>query len=185
MPDRGAAEEKQLLNKAQLGDAEAYARLYDLYAPRVFRFLSAHLDQRLDAEDLTEEVFLRTWRSLASFRWRGVPFSVYLMRVARNALIDHYRHSKLGKEVLSLDDDRLQDASTGSEVAALDTFDRDQLRRAMSALSEDYRTVLSLRFLAECSPQETARVMGRSTGAIRVLQHRALLELRKKITELD
>ena len=94
----------QLLEDAQSGNAEAFGELYERHAQKVFRFLYARLDNRLDAEDLTEDVFIRVWRSLPTYRDWGNPFLAYVFRIARNALIDHYRRSGASKQLMSLED---------------------------------------------------------------------------------
>lgn len=171
-------DDHQLLVSARDGDTEAFGYLYERYADRVFRFLFAHLDNRLDAEDLTEDVFMRVWRSLPNFREQGVPFLAFVFRIARNALIDHYRRSGAIKNQVSIEDLTLRDGNPTPGESAISSLEREELRISLEQLREDYRTVLVLRFLSELSPEETALVMGRSPGAVRVLQHRALLALR-------
>jgi RNA polymerase sigma-70 factor (ECF subfamily) len=168
----------QLLSQARAGNSHAFGELYELYAPRVFRFLFAHLDNRLDAEDLLAEVFLRAWRSLPAYQERGLPFAAFLFRIARNLLIDYYRQSGHARGQVSIEDLNLQDTdlTPGEKVSA--GLERSELREHLAQLRDDYRSVLVLRFLAELSPEETAQVMGRSPGAVRVLQHRALAALR-------
>lgn len=184
MPERHEAgdhqlDERELISLAQNGDAEAFGGLYEQFAPVIFRFVRAHLDDRLDAEDLTEEVFLRVWRSLPNYRDNGVPFVAYLFRVARNAIIDFYRRSKQERGQVSLDDTPLPDhrPDPGDIVAA--NIEHKELSKTLTLLREDYRTVLALRFLSDLSPEETGQAMGKSAGAVRVLQHRALISLRK------
>jgi RNA polymerase sigma-70 factor (ECF subfamily) len=174
----GMVEDHQLLSYAKEGDAEAFGRLYERYADRVFRYLFAHVDNRLDAEDITEDVFLRVWRSLPSYREQGVPFLAFLFRIARNAAIDHYRRSNPTKGQVSIEDISLREHNPGPAESALSNLERDELRALLEQLREDYRTVLVLRFLSELTPEETAQVMGRSEGSVRVLQHRALASLR-------
>lgn len=171
-------DEIQLLNQARKGDSYAFGELYERYAPRVFRFLFAHLDNRLDAEDLLAEVFLRVWRSLPGYQERGLPFAAFLFRIARNLLIDYYRQSGHNRGQVSIEDLSLQDTAMGPGEKASAVFERSELRQYLAQLREDYRSVLVLRFLGELSPEETAQVMGRSPGAVRVLQHRALSALR-------
>jgi len=168
----------QLLKIAQEGDTEAFGELYERYAARVFRFLYSHMDNRLDAEDLTEDVFLRAWKSLPNYREQGVPFLAFLFRVARNALIDHYRRAAGTKQDVSLEDLPLHDRAPGPVEVVMANLEHSKLRQTLDQLREDYRTVLVLRFLGELSPEETAQAMGRSSGAVRVLQHRALAALR-------
>ena len=170
----------QLVEKSQGGDAQAFGRIYERHAPAVFRFLYARMDSRFDAEDLTEEVFLRAWRSLPGYQEKGVPFIAYLFRVARNALIDHYRRSKRINQ-LSLEERVIKDGRPGPGDVALAQIENEEVRQALNRLRDDYRLVLMLRFLGNLSPDETAEVMGKSSGAVRVLQHRALAALRKEL----
>ena len=179
MPDWPAVDDVQLLKKAQNGDAQAFGELYERHALAVFRFLYAHLDDRLDAEDLTEEVFLRTWRTLPRYRDQGVPFKAFLFRVAHNALVDHYRSHSRTKGELSIEDSVIHDLRDEPGSLFLQNQEHQELRNTLAGLREDYQTVLIARFLADLSPEETAQVMGRSVGAVRVLQHRALTALRK------
>jgi RNA polymerase sigma-70 factor, ECF subfamily len=179
MPDWPAVDDVQLLKKAKNGDAQAFGELYERHALVVFRFLYAHLDDRLDAEDLTEEVFLRTWRSLPRYRDQGVPFKAFLFRVAHNALVDHYRSHSRSKGELSIEDSVIHDLRDEPGSLFLQNQEHQELRNTLAGLREDYQTVLIARFLADLSPEETAQVMGRSVGAVRVLQHRALTALRK------
>jgi RNA polymerase sigma-70 factor (ECF subfamily) len=181
MADAPVVEDHHLLKSAQDGNTEAFGMLYERYADRVFRFLFAHVDNRLDAEDLTEDVFLRVWRSLPNYREQGVPFLAYLFRIARNALIDHYRRSGPVKNQVSIEDLSLHDGNPGPGESAISSLEREELRVSLEQLREDYRMVLVLRFLSELSPEETAQVMGRTPGAVRVLQHRALSALRSML----
>ncbi len=179
MPDRQEPEEARLLQAARQGDTLALGKLYECYAPRVFRFLFAHLDERMDAEDLTEEVFLRVWQALPEYQERGAPFGGFVFRVARNALFDHYRRSRRRQAPETLDEERLPAARSDRADDPDAWFESAELRRLLAQLSEDQQTVLSLRFLAGLTPEETGQAMGKSCGAVRVLQHRALRALRK------
>ena len=169
----------QLIKIAQEGNAEAFGELYERYASRVFRFLYAHMDNRLDAEDLVGDVFLRVWRSLPNYQEQGVPFLAFLFRIARNALIDHYRRASKSKQNVSIEDITLRDSGPGTGDKVVANLEHEEIKQTLGQLREDYRTVLVLRFLSELSPEETANVMDRSAGAVRVLQHRALAALRK------
>lgn len=185
MSERQQVDETLLLQQAQKGDAEAFGQIYELYSPLVFRFLFAHLDDQLDAEDLTEEVFLRAWQSLPGYRMRGVPFTGFLFRVARNALYDHYRRSRKRANDPGLDQELIDDLQPDPAVSVPLHLERRELRQTLGQLREDYRTVLVLRFLVGLSPDETAQAMSRSSGAIRVLQHRALAAVRKLLLKQE
>lgn len=174
-------DDEQIIKKVKGGDAEAFGILYDQYAEIIFRYVYSHLENRLDAEDLTEEIFLRAWRALPKYDERGLPFTAFLFRIARNSLIDHYRQRK---PVQSLDDIEIQAHEAGPEEAVDTRIENNDLRQRMAELREDYRNVLVFRFLSGLSPEETAQVMQRSVGAVRVLQHRALSAL-KDLLERD
>jgi RNA polymerase sigma-70 factor (ECF subfamily) len=183
--DMLSPDDAQLVNQARTGDAEAYGQLYERYAPMVFRFLFAQLPDRLDAEDLTTEIFIRAWRSLPRYRERGHPFSAYLFRIARNLLSD-YRRSTARMETLTEHHARsLPDPGAPLDEAISARMERQSLQETLSRLREDYRTVLVLRFISGLTPEETAGAMGRSQGAVRVLQHRALKALKDSFPDQD
>ena len=179
MPEQQNVDEARLIQEAQHGGAEAFGQLYEMYAPAVYRFLYAHIDDPLDAEDLTGEVFLKTWQSLPGYRQRGIPFSGFLFRVARNVLYDHYRRLRRRGAPLRIDGELAEDILRDPAQNVPSELDHKEVRLLLSHLREDQRTVLSLRFIAGLSCDETAQVMGKSSGAIRILQHRALTALRK------
>ena len=179
MPDR-QLDDEQIIKRVKNGDVEAFGILYEQYAEVIFRYVYSHLDSRLDAEDLTEEIFLRAWRALPKYDERGLPFTAFLFRIARNSLIDHYRSHKI---VQSIEDVELQSHEAGPEETVEVRIENGSLREMLTKLREDYRNVLIFRFLSGLSPEETAQVMQRSVGAVRVLQHRALSALSALYTE--
>ncbi len=183
------ADEAELIRQAQSGDAEAFGCLYERYAPPVFRFLFVRLNDRLDAEDLTEEVFLRFWRALPGYVIQDAPFRGFLFRVARNALYDHYRKGRRTARIQPLDDNRPDDPHRDPALSVPDRLERDaaraDLRKALCQLKDDHRLVLELRFMGGLSPDETAVAMNKSAGAVRVLQHRALQALKKVVHSLE
>jgi RNA polymerase sigma-70 factor (ECF subfamily) len=182
MPDRQNNKDSELIKQARQGDTDAFGEIYECYAPAIFRYLYSHLDNRLDAEDLTEEVFLRTWQSLPRYRDKGVPFLAYVFRIARNALVDHYRRQKKPQpELFAEYSTSILDLSPGPAEIYSDKIEQQELHLMLNQLREDYRTVLILRFITGLSPNETAQIMDRSEGAVRVLQHRALSKLRKLV----
>jgi RNA polymerase sigma-70 factor (ECF subfamily) len=187
MPDSQAPpfDDAALVERAKSGESEAFGVLYERYASRIFRFLCAQLPDDFEAEDLTTEVFLRAWGSLRRYRERGYPFSTYLFKIARNALIDHWRKTRLDPRhsLDELGDLPARVLEPGELV--IRAQDRQDLRKVLAGLREDYRLVLVLRFINGLSPLEVSHVMGRSEGAVRVLQHRALKALRKKSLEID
>jgi len=183
MPNWDGLDELELLAQAQDGDPEAFGELYNRYAGLIFRFLYAHLDDRLDAEDLTHEVFMKTWRSIAKYQQQGLPFSAFLFRVAKNCLVDFYR--RLGQHAHDLSGAEQTDALALSDPAGeiSNQMEHREMVRLLHSLKEDYRLVLTLRFFSGLTPEETAHVMHKSVGAVRVLQFRALGALRLLLEE--
>ncbi len=176
-------EDHQLLKDAQQGEADAFGVLYERHAAAIFRYLYAHLGSRPDAEDLTSEVFLRAWQFLPRYHHRGVPFRAFLFRVAHNALVDAYRRGRYNPSISQEDDGASADEHEGPAEILLGKTDRAELAGVLAGLKDDYRTVLVLRFISQLSPAETAMVMQRSPGAVRVLQHRALEAMRQRMTD--
>lgn len=179
MPQWQDVDDAQLLIRSQAGDAEAFGALYERNAQAIYRFLLAHLNDPMDVEDLTEEVFYRVWRSRSTYEERGIPFTAYLYQVARNVLVDHYRRNKHSAQNVELDEGQLayHDADPADMVS--NSLENQEIRELLIQLRDDYREVLVLRFFNQMSPEETAQAMQRSVGAIRVLQHRALTAVRK------
>ena len=174
--------DQELIKKAQRGDPLAFGELYECHAPVIFRYLFAHLDSRMDAEDLTGEVFLKAWQSLPKYNERGVPFLAFLFRVARNVLVDHYRQSnRLESKTPDELDGYKQEGSVETIEMVGNQMEQQHILRVLARLRPDYQSVLTLRFISELTPDEVAQVMERSVGAIRVLQYRALAALRQEI----
>lgn len=184
MSQRHAADDRRLVRRAQDGDVEAYGELYLRHAAQVYGYLAAHVDSAQDAEDLTGDVFTRCWQALPGYHERGVPFPAYLLRIARNALIDYYRRQKNYLHLAIDEADAVPDeVQTQPVEIVLSRLELQHLRHLLDQLRTDYRTVLVLRFLSDLSVTETARVMDRTAGAVRVLQHRALAALRALLPE--
>jgi RNA polymerase sigma-70 factor (ECF subfamily) len=176
-------EETQIIEKSRSGDVEAFGKLYEIHAPTIFRYIYSRVGNRLDAEDLTEEVFIRVWENMPKFKQRGAPFISYLIRVAHNIVIDHYRCARReGVELTTTEEDIADHRSDAAEVV-MENVELNEIRTMLSRLNENYRTVLGLRFFSNLTLEETAYAMRKSPEAVRVLQHRALAALRKLVAE--
>jgi RNA polymerase sigma-70 factor, ECF subfamily len=169
----------ELVRKAQDGEVEAFGQLYERHVRSVFRFVYSHIDNHSDAEDLTEEVFLRVWRAIPKYQEQGVPFIAFLIRIARNVIIDFYRSSRRENLNLPLDDIQIAGSKSGLDENVIQSQITSEIRTLLANLKDEYRMVLILRFINELSPDEIAEVMGKSSGAVRVIQFRALAALRK------
>ncbi len=174
--DRAPQEELQrLVEQASKGDAGAFGKLYDLYLDMVYRYVYYKVGAQAEAEDLTSQVFVKAWEAMPRYRWREIPFSHWLMRMARNSVIDHYRTSKpqgeLNEEVVSRE--------LGPQAEYLRVERSKEMEAAIRQLPEDQRTVIVLRFIEELDYAQIAAVTGKSQGSLRVTQFRGLAALRK------
>ncbi len=169
------ANREALIRRAQEGDAEAMAEIYQLYAPVVFRYFFFRVSDQATAEDLAGEVFLDLVKALPRYVARGIPFTAWLFRIAHARLVDHHRRTAYRQtEELS---EALVDHASDPEGEVVDRAGTRRLEDAIMALTDEQRTVIQLRFLDRFSLEETAEAMGKTTGAIKALQHRALREL--------
>ena len=172
-----------LVERAQGGDGAAFAALYDVFAPRIYRFFRFRVATAESAEDLTQKVFLKMIEQLPKYEPRGIPFAAWVFRVARNAWIDEDRTARptvplgLLTETAAL--------TVGPHEAAVAAIESETLRTVVATLPPDQRDVIASRFFAGLSCRETAMQMGRSEGSVRVIQHRALAALRKRLPTFD
>jgi RNA polymerase sigma-70 factor (ECF subfamily) len=177
-PNSDAHGERLIVDAARAGDEAALSELYALYFPRVYRYILARTGSTYDAEDLTEEVFMRVLEAIERFQWRDVPFSAWLFRIAHNAVISQRRKdSARGRtapllDVLAID-------SRGPDELVENRLALNEIMRAAEQLPEAQRQVITLRFSAALSVAETALAMGKGEGNVKVIQHKAITKLRE------
>lgn len=169
--------EEQLLRRARQGDAAALEELCRREWQPVYAIVARAVGSRAEAEDLTQEVFLRALRALDRYQEMGAPFRAFLATIARNLIRTHWKTSRAGPITLARWPD-LPGDEADPEQSVIVAAELAQLRHALETLSPDYQTVLRLRLLDGRSADEVAALMRRSPGAVRVLQHRALTALR-------
>jgi RNA polymerase sigma-70 factor (ECF subfamily) len=171
-------EAQLLVRRAQAGDAGALGELYEQFAPEIFRYVLRHLNNhRQDAEDLTDEVFVKALQRLGGYEYRGAPFSAWLYRIARNQVIDHMR--TLPRRRAASIDAVPEMTDRAAERSLTGALDKNELTDALIHLSDDQRRAVSLRFLSEYSTAETAAIMGKTEDAIKKLQARGLAQMRR------
>jgi RNA polymerase sigma-70 factor (ECF subfamily) len=170
-----------LITRAKRGDSEAFGSLYERYLDPIYRYVQSHVGNTRDAEDLTEQVFLRAYQALGSYQPRGHPFSAFLYKVARNMLIDHHR---VRREELPIEsaEHHVGDIHALDE-GLLDQVESAALQEALAELPPDYSEVIRLRMLLGLPTETVASWMGRSEGAIRVLLYRALKMMRRRLSQ--
>jgi RNA polymerase sigma-70 factor (ECF subfamily) len=166
-------EQERLLIEAAQKDPSHFAGLYESNFERVYAFVVRRVRDRHEAEDLTAEVFQHALANLSKFEWRGVPFVVWLFRIAANAIADRWQ--RISKERSDPVSDDL-DQSSWQEIER-----RAMLFRLVDDLPADQRSVIVKRFVEQESIREIAEEFGRSEGAIKQLQYRALESLRERV----
>ncbi|HTP06793.1 MAG TPA: sigma-70 family RNA polymerase sigma factor [Anaerolineae bacterium] len=173
--------EEDLIVRAVQGDTAAFGDLYERYLALIYRYVFYRVNDVAEAEDLTEQVFLKAWEALGHYQLRDVPFSAWLYRIAHNVVADRYRTHK---ETLPLEGQLLLCDVASSPEDRLDWRETiEAVAYALSQLTPIHQQVLTLRFISGLSHAETARVLERSEEAVRVLQHRALATLRELLTK--
>jgi RNA polymerase sigma-70 factor (ECF subfamily) len=172
-----------LVELARGGDSEAFGQLYDHYHSSVYRFLYYRVGSVPLAEDLTAETFFRALRSMSSFRWQGKDFGAWLMTIARNLAMDHFKAGRTRLEQTTEDMGTLDTTTEGPENAVLSLLTNEALLEALSQLPTEQRECLVMRFLQGLSIAETADVLGRSAGAVKQLQLRGVRNLAKILPE--
>jgi RNA polymerase sigma-70 factor, ECF subfamily len=168
------------LVEAAQKDPSCFAEVYELYFERVYAYVSHHARDRHAAEDITSEVFRQALANLGRFEWRGVPFSAWLFRIAANALADHFNRLARARNTTDLEG---FDPATPSHLSTRGDVDADRARvfRLVKELPADQRRVVEMRFAEEKSIREIADAIGRTEGAVKQLQFRALESLRVRL----
>jgi RNA polymerase sigma-70 factor (ECF subfamily) len=182
----GLAEVAALVEQARSGSAQAFALIYDRYVDGVYRYLLYRVGDRATAEDLTSECFLRALRRIGDFQWTGRDIGAWLITIARNLVTDHFKSSRFRLEVsteqiLGATDRR----DEGGDIAEIMVrrAEAEVLYGALGQLRQDQREVVFLRFIQGMSVGEVARVLGKSDGAIKALQYRAMQSLLRILTK--
>jgi RNA polymerase sigma-70 factor (ECF subfamily) len=164
-----------LVKTAQDGHEDAFGRIYEIYAPRVFSFLVVRLRHHELAEDLLHTVFLKAWTNINRYVPGNAKFSTWLFQIANYTLIDHWRTKKDTVEIDKIEN--LSDFAVNPKG-----FERyEYLWEAIQTLPDDQKSVLILRFKQDLNIPEIAEVLGKSRVSVRVIQHRGLKALKKKL----
>ena len=175
-----AVEEARLVDAAIAGDSDAFAGLYDRYLGRVYRHVYYRVSNSSDAEDLSQEAFMHAWRAIGRYRRTGAPFLAWLLAIAHNQVIAFYRRARKDRP---LDVEPAAPGPLGDpEARLLEEFERSAVRRAILRLKPEHQQVITMRFVEHFEYVDIARALGKTEGNVRVMQHRALQELRRFLT---
>jgi len=171
-------DEQKLVKQAQDGEVEAFGLLYDHYLPKIYRFVLLKVSYREDAEDLSHQAFLKAWENINQYDFQGYSFGSWLYRIARNVTIDHYRSLRSETSTENIKEIAI-------ESVLLESLDLKaqwkELSNGIKQLKEIEQDVLIMRFVEELSIKETAEAIEKSEGAVKLIQHRAINNLKKLV----
>jgi len=174
---------EQLVEKAQNGDTGSFGDLYDFFIDPIYRYIFFKV-KKDDALDLTENVFLKIWENLGSYRkTEGSSFSSWAYRIAHNVVVDYYR---ITKEHSELDANIADDKKHNNPVVTTERkLGQDALKNAIFKLKKTYRQIILMKYINELENHEIARVLRRSEGSVRILKFRALKALKRILEEMN
>jgi RNA polymerase sigma-70 factor (ECF subfamily) len=175
-------EVRRLVERAQRGNRDALEELYLLHFDRIYSYLHMSVGNRHDAEDLTTQTFLKMLESIKRFRWQSAPFSAWLFRIAHNLAMDHFRAHRRWQPEEDVPEPH-GSAEPSAEAEAMQSIGRAGMMEMIETLSSEQQQVLTLKFVFNFANAEVATILGKTEGAIKSLQHRALVSLQKKIQQ--
>jgi len=170
----------ELVRSAKRGDKNSFSELYEYYITPIFRFVYFRVRSRVDAEDLTQNIFLKAWDHLSDYRQGKNPFSSWLYAIARNTVIDFWRKKKdwdiseLGKNTIKSKDEPADDLIERED-------DLRRLKEIIELLTDEQQEAVILKFIDGLSNKEISKIMGKKEDAIRQLQSRAIRILKEYI----
>src|SRR4051794_17478319 len=173
---------RRLVDRAQQGEREALEELYLVHFDRIYSYLHMSVGNRHDAEDLTTQTFLKMLESVGKFRWRSAPFSAWLFRIAHNLAMDHFRANRRWQPEEEVPEPDPGEGSAAEEEA-LESIGRRSMLELIENLSHEQQQVLTLKFFFNFSNGEVATILGKTEGAVKSLQHRALAALQRQLEQ--
>lgn len=173
-------EDEILIDRATAGDREAFGELYERYISRVYRHVFYMVNDVDVAQDLTEQTFLRALEAIQRYEKRGIPLLAWLLRIARNLSLNNQRVQRNNSSIRKNSEDAV---AASPESCCEAKLNGEEVRQAVGALEGDQRQVIVLRFMDGLSYADVARVLGKSVGAVRVAQYRALRALRRRLED--
>jgi RNA polymerase sigma-70 factor, ECF subfamily len=175
---------RKLVDRAQQGDRAALEELYLIHFDRIYSYLHVSVGNRHDAEDLTTQTFLKMLESIGRFRWQSAPFSAWLFRIAHNLAMDHFRARKRVQPEEEVPEPAGSEEPS-AELEAMQSIGRQSMIELIDKLSPEQQQVLTLKFVFNFPNADVAKILDKTEGAIKSLQHRALASLQKQLAQKD
>ena len=173
---------RPLVERAQRGDRDALEELYLIYFDRIYSYVHMSVGNRHDAEDLTTQTFLKMLESIGKFRFQSAPFSAWLFRIAHNLAMDHFRAARRWQPEEEVPEPQGSEEAS-AEDEALQAIGRGSMLELIEGLSHEQQQVLTLKFVFNFGNAEAATILGKTEGAVKSLQHRALASLQKQLAK--
>lgn len=171
-------DEQKLVERAKGGESEAFGLLYDHYLPKIYRFVLVKVSRREEAEDLTHQTFLKAWERIEQYTFQGFPFGSWLYRIARNTVIDYYRGDVSHSDIEEVPEHFFTQHDYLDE--RLETkIEWEALLESIRKLKEVEQEVLMMRYVEDMPHREIGEAIGKSEGAVKVIAHRALKNLKE------
>lgn len=178
------ADEREAVESARGNNPEAVGWLYEEYFDRIYRYVYIKIGDATEAEDLSEQVFMKMIESISTFEWQGSTFAAWLYRIAHNLIIDKHRRDARRPQVpLEPVSDTLPAEHDDPHSLAEQSDLRDHLRASIGQLTDLQAQVITLKFGGNLSNLEVASILDRTEGAVKALQHSALDNLRKILSK--
>ena len=173
--------EEYLVQQATKRDRAAFTVLYERCIDRVYRHVYYRVSNHAEAEDITQEAFVKAWKAIDKYKRTGAPFVTWIITIAGNLVIDHYRREQkvfVTDEIEKISEKDLGNQIPGPEKQAEMNFDNAMIKKAVLKLTGDKQKVILMHFIDGLSYEEIAKALNKNEGAIRVIQYRALSDLR-------
>jgi RNA polymerase sigma-70 factor (ECF subfamily) len=185
LPARDSPEHvRELVARGQEGDRDALEELYLIHFDRIYSYLHVSVGNRHDAEDLTTQTFLKMLEKIGTFKWQSAPFSAWLFRIAHNLAMDHFRAGRRWQPEEEVPEPPGEEEPS-AELEAMQTIGRESMLKLIERLSPEQQQVLTLKFVFNLPNAEVAAILDKTEGAIKSLQHRALVSLQKQIQQQE
>ena len=179
-------DEQDIVRRAQQYDQQAFGQLYEEHFDKIYRYITLKIGNKVEAEDMTQQVFLKALRSISGYKWRNIPFSAWLFRIAHNQVVDYLR-KKSKRVTMALDESIIipSGPDNNPQKIAEHRLNVERLASATRQLTPAQQEVISLRFAGEMPIAQVAATMDRSEGAVKALQHSAIVALRKILLAVE
>jgi RNA polymerase sigma-70 factor (ECF subfamily) len=167
-----------LVERAAGGDFEVFSELYSIYLDKIYRYVFYQVKDRMTAEDITEDVFVKAWKAIGTCKGKGKTFLSWLYRIAHNHVIDYLRKMQ---KYTSIEEMENMVTISDPKLELEAELEHQELLELVACLPQNQRQVIILKFIEDMGNREIGRIMNKKEGAIRVLQMRALATLRQKL----